>query len=350
MASDIAPRGYAELLENLKSRIRSARIQAALSVNRELILLYWDIGRTILEREQREGWGSKVVERLARDLRREFPDMKGLSRPNLFYMRAFAEAYPDHEFVQQVAGQLPWFHNVVIFTKVKDPAQREWYLRACTEYGWSRAVLEAQIETRLHERSGRALSNFSLTLPAAQSELAQQVLKDPYNLEFLGVYDVLLERDLHRKLLEHLRDFMLELGVGFAFVGSQYPLQVGGEDYYLDLLFYHLNLRCFVVLELKTTGFKPEHIGKLNFYLSAVDDLLRHPQDNPTIGLLLCKEKNRLVVEYALRDVRKPLGVAEYHLAQALPAELKGSLPSVQELQAELAKLKVTHEELGRVE
>lgn len=339
MAGEMLPTGYGELLENLKARIRSARVQAALAVNRELVLLYWDIGRSILERQQQEGWGAKVIERLADDLRREFPDMQGLSRRNLLYMRAFAEAYPDREFVQQVAAQLPWFHNVTILTKVKDPAEREWYLRACVEHGWSRAVLTHQIESGLYHRQGKALTNFARTLPAPQSELAQQLLKDPYNFDFLGTHDALLERDLHRKLIEHLRDFMLELGVGFAFVGSQVHLEVGGEDFYLDMLFYHLKLRCFVVVELKTTEFKPECAGKLNFYLSAVDDLLRHPQDNPTVGILLCKEKNRVVVEYALRDVRNPLGIAEYRLAQALPAELQGALPSAQDLEAELAKL-----------
>jgi len=348
MAGEVLPTGYAELLENLKSRIRTARVQAALAVNRELVLLYWDIGRSILERQEQEGWGAKVIERLADDLRREFPDMQGLSRRNLLYMRAFAEAYPDGEFVQQVAAQLPWFHNVMVLTKVKDPSEREWYLRACVEHGWSRAVLLHQIESDLYHRQGKALSNFARTLPAPQSELAQQLLKDPYNFDFLSTHDALLERDLHRKLVEHLRDFMVELGVGFAFVGSEVHLEVGGEDFYLDLLFYHLKLRCFVVVELKTTEFKPEYAGKLNFYLSAVDDLLRHPQDNPTVGILLCKERNRVVVEYALRDVSKPLGVAEYRLAQTLPAELRSALPSVEELEAELAKLDEGNlEELG---
>jgi len=339
MANEMLPTGYGELLENLKDRIRTARVQAALAVNRELVLLYWDIGRSILERQQREGWGAKVIERLAGDLRREFPDMQGLSRRNLLYMRAFAEAYPDREFVQQVAAQLPWFHNVTILTKLKDPTERGWYLRACVEHGWSRAVLTHQIESGLYHRQGKALTNFARTLPAPQSELAQQLLKDPYNFDFLSTHDALLERDLQKKLVEHLRDFMLELGVGFAFVGSQVHLEVGGEDFYLDLLFYHLKLRCFVVVELKTTEFMPEYAGKLNFYLSAVDDLLCHPQDSPTVGILLCKEKNRVVVEYALRDVNKPLGVAEYRLAQALPTELQGALPSVEELEAELAKL-----------
>lgn len=330
------PEGYAELLEQLKLRIRSARWQAALSVNRELIRLYWEIGQSILERQEREGWGTKVIERLAADLRHEFPDMRGLSRANLFYMRAFAEAYRGEPIVQQLAGQLPWYHNVVIFTRLKTPELRHWYIRACLEHGWSRAILEAQIETRLHARQGKAITNFARTLPAPTSELAQQLLKDPYNFDFLTLHDEAVERDLERGLLEHLQRFMLELGAGFSFVGSQYRLEIGGEDFYIDLLFYHLKLRCFVVVDLKIGSFRPEYAGKLNFYCSAVDDLLRHERDNPTIGILLCKSKNNIVVEYALRDVAKPLGVAEYRLAQALPEHLKGSLPTVEQLESEL--------------
>jgi predicted nuclease of restriction endonuclease-like (RecB) superfamily len=282
--------------------------------------------------------GSRVIDRLAEDLRREFPNMKGLSRANFFYMRAFAEAYPNKEFVQQLAGQLPWYHNVVIFTKLKDPALREWYIRACIEHGWSRSVLETQIETRLYERSGRAVTNFSRTLPSSRSDLVRQILKDPYNFDFLALHEKSVERDLHRGLLERLRDFMLELGTGFAFVGSNYHLQVGGQDFYLDLLFYHLRLRCFIVLELKMTRFQPEFAGKLNFYCSAVDDLLRQPEDKPTIGLLLCKGKNRVVVEYALRDLSKPMGVATYRVTQALPDELQEGLPSLEELERRLGK------------
>ena len=251
-------------------------------------------------------------------------------------MRAFAEAYQDEQFVQQAAGQLPWYHNVVIFTRLKDPELREWYIRACLEHGWSRAVLEAQIETSLHERQGKAITNFARTLPAPASELAQQLLKDPYNFDFLTLHDEAVERDLERGLLDHLQGFMLELGAGFAFVGSQHRLDVGGEDFYIDLLFYHLKLRCYVVVDLKMGAFKPEYAGKLNFYCSAVDDLLGHAQDNPTIGILLCKSKNNVIVEYALRDVAKPLGVAEYRLAQVLPEYLKGSLPTVEQLETEL--------------
>jgi len=235
MNQEILPSAYAELLEELKQRIRTARIRAALSVNRGLIRLYWEIGKAILNRQQSARWGDKILDQLATDLRREFPDMQGLSRTNLKYMRMFAEAYP--EFGQQPVDQLPWGHNIIIFTKLKDPALREWYIRACIEYGWSRAVLEAQIETRLHERKGRALTNFTASLPAPQSELAQQLMKDPYALEFIAAHEALREHELHKRLLERLRDFMLELGAGFAFVGSQYPIKVGGEEFYIDMLF-----------------------------------------------------------------------------------------------------------------
>lgn len=305
MTADIIPSGYESLLADLKNRILNTRVHAALSVNRELILLYWHIGRTILERQEQEGWGSKVIDRLADDLRREFPDMKGLSRANLFYMRAFAEAYPDMSIVQQLVGQLPWGHNVLLITKIKDLSLREWYARACIEHGWNRAVMEVQIETSLHMRQGAAQTNFTHTLPAPQSELAQQILKDPYNFDFLTLHDQAVERDLQKGLLVHLKDFMMELGVGFAFVGNEYHLEVAGED----------------------------------FYLSAVDDMLRHPQDNPTIGILLCKSKNRVIVEYSLRDIHKPLGIAEYKLAQSLPDDLKGNLPTIEELEKELGDL-----------
>lgn len=343
MVADLIPAGYESLLADLKKRIKNARVHAALSVNRELIILYWQIGRSILQRQGEEGWGSKVIECLANDLRREFPDMKGLSRANLFYMRAFANAYPEVSIVQQLVGQLPWGHNVTLITKIKDPSLREWYAGACIENGWSRAVMLAQIESSLHTRLGAAQNNFTHTLPAPQSELAQQILKDPYNFDFLTLHEHALERDLQKGLLAHLKDFMLELGVGFSFVGSEYHLEVAGDDFYIDLLFYHLKLRCFVVVELKMTEFKPEYAGKINFYLSAVDDLLRHPQDSPAIGILLCKSKKRVIVEYSLRDIHKPVGISEYKLAQSLPDDLKGSLPTIEELEEELGDL----EEVG---
>lgn len=337
MASDLTlPDDYAALLGDLKGRIRSAQTRAALAVNRELVLLYWHIGQSILARQAQEGWGAKVIDQLARDLKTEFPDMKGFSPRNLKYMRAFAAAWPDPEFVQQLAAQLPWFHNVALLDKLKDPAQREWYARAAIQHGWSRNVLIHQMDTRLIDRQGQATTNFDRALPAPTSELAQQLLKDPYTFDFLSLHDEALERDLERGLLAHLRDFMLELGVGFAFVGSQYHLEVGGEDFYLDLLFYHLKLRCYVVIDLKIGEFKPEYVGKMNFYLSAADDLLRHEQDAPTIGLLLCRTKNKVIAEYALRDMDKPLGVSTYRLAESLPVDLAGQLPSITELEKRL--------------
>ncbi|MCD0168245.1 YhcG family protein [Deinococcus sp. 23YEL01] len=337
MASDLTlPDDYAALLGDLKGRIRSAQTRAALAVNRELVLLYWHIGQSILARQAQEGWGAKVIDQLARDLKAEFPELKGFSPRNLKYMRAFAAAWPDPEFVQQLAAQLPWFHNVALLDKLKDPAQREWYARAAIQHGWSRNVLIHQIDTRLIDRQGQATTNFDRALPAPASELAQQLLKDPYTFDFLSLHDEALERDLERGLLAHLRDFMLELGVGFAFVGSQYHLEVGGEDFYLDLLFYHLKLRCYVVIDLKIGEFKPEYVGKMNFYLSAADDLLRHEQDAPTIGLLLCRTKNKVIAEYALRDMDKPLGVSTYRLAESLPVDLAGQLPSITELEKRL--------------
>jgi predicted nuclease of restriction endonuclease-like (RecB) superfamily len=339
MSEPLIPTEYASFLGSLKERIRTARVRAALSVNRELVMLYWEIGREILARQATEGWGAKVIDRLAADLRAEFPDMKGLSRSNLLYMRSFAEAWPDDQIVQQLAGQLPWFHNVILFTRLKDSSEREWYARKTVENGWSRAILEAQIETEAHKRQGKAITNFERTLPAPQSELAQQVLKDPYTFDFLTLHDDAVERDLERGLLAHLKEFMVELGVGFAFVGRQVHLEVEGRDFYIDLLFYHLQLRCFVVIDLKMGEFQPEYAGKLNFYLSAVDAQRRHPDDAPSIGILLCKGANQgLVVEYALKDMNKPLGVAQYQLAESLPEQLEGALPTVEQLEAELAK------------
>lgn len=332
---------YAALLAELQQRIRSARLQTALSVNRELILLYWSIGRDILARQQAEGWGTKVIDRLAADLRRAFPEMTGISARNLKYMRAFAEAWPAEEFVQQVAAQLPWGHNIHLLDALRSPGEREWYARQAIRNGWSRNVLVHQIEGGLISRQGSALTNFSRTLPAEQSELAQQIIKDPYSFDFLSLGPDMQERDLERGLIEHLRSLILELGKGFAFVGSQYHLEVGGQDYYLDLLFYHLRLRCFVVLELKVEDFKPEFAGKMNFYLSAVDDQLRHANDEPSIGIILCKGRNEVIVEYALRDTSKPMGVAQYRLSPTLPEQLKRDLPTAEDLRQEFPAMSV---------
>src|SRR5208337_1688865 len=334
----IRPEGYDDFLQNLKRRIQAAQVKAVFAVNRELILLYWHIGREILERQRVAGWGAKVIERLAADLHREFPGMTGFSRTNLLYMRAFAEAWPEKPFVQQVVGQIPWGHNLRILDLLKIPQEREWYIRQAIKHGWSRNVLVHQIESGLHLRQGKALTNFKTTLPALQSELAQQVLKDPYNFDFLTLSEDAREREMEAGLLEHLRKFLLELGVGFAFVGSQYPFEVGGEDFKIDLLFYHIKLRCFVVIDMKMGPFKPEHAGKMNFYLAAVDDLLRHEDDQPSIGIILCKSKNAIIAEYALHDATNPIGVSEYRLTTSLPSNLRGNLPTIKELEAELKK------------
>lgn len=336
LTADSITAGYEQLLRDLKERIAVARVRATLAVNQELVLLYWQIGREILRRQQEQGWGARVIDRLARDLGREFPGMRGIAARNLKYMRAFAEAWPSESIVQQVVAQIPWGHNVRLLDYVKDSVEREWYVRQTIENGWSRNTLVMQIESGLYRRQGQASSNFARTLPAPQSDLAQQLLKDPYNFEFLTLDAAARERDIERGLIGHLREFLLEMGVGFAFVGSQYHLEVGGEDFYLDLLFYHLRLRCYVVIELKTGAFRPEHAGKMNFYLSAVDDLLRHPDDRPSIGLILCKSRKGVIVEYALRDAAKPIGVAEFRLTERLPAELRGSLPTIEQLEAEL--------------
>lgn len=330
------PSGYADWLADLKTRIHSAQQRAALAVNRELLLLYWQIGQDILARQAAQGWGAKVIERLSQDLRLAFPEMKGFSRANLMYMRAFAAAWPDEKIVQQAVGQLPWGHNLVLLSQLKDPAQRLAYAESAIQHGWSRNVLNIHIETRLLERSGKAVSNFSTTLPAPQSDLARESLKDPYRFDFLGLSREAGERAIENALVKHVTEFLLELGAGFAFVGRQVLLDVGGDEFFIDLLFYHLKLRCYVVIELKAGKFKPEHLGQLGFYLTAVDEQVRHPQDNPTIGLLLCKSKNKVVAEYALRQNTQPLGVAEYKLIESLPPELATDLPSIEQIEQEL--------------
>jgi len=330
------PSGYKGFLATLKSQIRNAQYKAAVSVNSELILLYWNIGRQVLERQEKEGWGAKVIDRLADDLRSEFPEMKGFSPRNLKYMRAFASAYKDKQFVQEVLAQITWYHNITLLDKVKDLDERSWYIQQTIQNGWSRNVLVHQIDSGLYYRQGKTITNFDRTLPSPQSDLAQQVLKDPYNFEFLGIEKEVRERELEQKLIVHLRDFLLELGVGFAFLGSQYHLQVDDDDYFLDLLFYHTQLHCYVVIELKIGDFKPEYAGKMNFYLSALDNLIRKSEDQPSIGLILCRSRKKVTVEYSLRDMRKPIGVAAYQLTAYLPDELKGSLPSVEELEKEL--------------
>ncbi len=339
MVADL-PRDYTRVLAELKRRIARERLRVVLSANAGMVLLYWDIGRTILTRQGREGWGARVIDRLAADLRRAFPDMHGFSPRNLKYMRAFAAAWPDRAIVQQLAAQIPWFHNCVLLERVTEPPEREWYVRKTIEHGWSRSILALQIDNQAHRRVGRAVSNFPRTLPPGDSDMAAQVFKDPYLFDFLGTADPRREAEVEQALVDHVQRFLLELGAGFAFVGRQVHLELGGEDFFVDLLFYHLRLRCFIVIELKAVPFKPEFLGKLNMYLSAADDLLRHPDDKPTIGLLLVKQKNRVLVEYALRGLRKPVGVADWEtrLTRTLPKDLAASLPTIEEIEAELSK------------
>ena len=332
------PADYTVAFAEIKERIRKERLRVMLAANAGLVLLYWDIGRAILDRQGREGWGAKVIDRLSDDLREAFPDMRGLSPRNLRYMRAFAAVWPDRRIVQEVLAQITWYHCIALLDKVKDPETCLWYARRAREEGWSRNVLVMQIEAKLHERAGKAITNFPATLPPEDSDLAIQVFKDPYLFDFLGAAASRTEREIEQALVDHVQRFLLELGAGFAFVGRQVLLEVGDQDFYADLLFYHLKLRRYVVVELKSVPFNAAFVGQMNLYLSAVDDLLRHADDKPTIGLLLCKSKDRLVVEYALRGFDKPMGIAEWEtrLVESLPDELKGSLPSVDEIEKEL--------------
>lgn len=328
--------GYNAFLGALKTHIRTAQIKAALAVNNELILLYWQIGREVLHRQQQEGWGTKVIERLAIDLKREFPDMAGFSVRNLKYMRTFAEAYPDEEIVQRVAAQIPWRHNQALLEKLKSYEQRIWYAQKSLENGWSRDILVIQIESDLYTRQGGAITNFNRTLPSPQSDFAQQLMKDPYNFQFLSLGDEAQEKDLERGLVGHIRNFLMELGLGFAFLGSQYPIEVSGKEYRIDLLFYHVPLHRYVVIDLKMGEFEPHHSGQMSFYVAAVDNLLCTDRDDPTIGIILCKSKDRTTVEYALQGSHQPIGVSSYQLDSKLPKALEKSLPTIAQLEGEL--------------
>jgi predicted nuclease of restriction endonuclease-like (RecB) superfamily len=332
------PESYGAVLGEIKQRIRSERLRTVLAANSAMVLLYWDIGRMILDRQQKEGWGAKVIDRLSADLRESFPDMTGLSPRNLKYMRAFATAWPDAAIVQEVLAQLPWYHHLALLERCDTPQERLWYARQSALYGWSHNILKLQIEANAHERQGKTVNNFALTLPPADSDMSAQVFKDPYLFDFLGTADPRREREVEQALVDHIQRFLLELGAGFAFVGRQVHLEIGDDDFYVDLLFYHLKLRRYVVVELKAVPFDPGFVGKMNMYLSAVDDLLRQPDDKPAIGLLLCRSKKKLIVEYALRGFDRPIGVADWEtrITKSLPKELKGSLPTVEEIEAEL--------------
>ena len=323
---------YLSIIENIKREINAAQYRAALHVNADMLLLYYDIGCVINEHKT---WGSKFIDNLAADIRLAFPKSKGYSVRNLKYMAKFAETYPEREFVQQVVAQIPWGHNIVILDKVNNLEERKWYIKNSAQNGWSRNVLVHQIESSLYQRQVLAekVSNFENRLPSPQSELAAQTMKDPYVFDFITFKEDMLERDVEQALVRDVTRLLLELGTGFAFLGNQYHLNVGGDDFYIDLLFYNIKLRCYVVIELKTGDFKPEYAGKLNFYLSAVDGILKKEQDNPSIGLLLCKSKNNVVAEYSLKDISKPIGVSEYKITSSLPDSLEKQLPSIEDIQ-----------------
>lgn len=339
------PSGYPQLLRDLKEKIRTSQIKASLSVNHELIKLYWNIGQAIIEKQKEEKWGAGVIEKLAQDLQKAFPGIEGFSRPNVFKMRAFYLAYEKVSQAVRLIEELPiflipWGHNVILTTKLKDNKQRLWYAQQTIENGWSRNNLEMWIDSDLFSRQGKAITNFKAILPKHESDLAEQSLKDPYCFDFLTLHDKAKEKDVEDGLVAHVQKFLTELGVGFAFVGRQYPIEVEDEAFYLDLLFYHFKLRRFVVVELKNGPFKPEYAGKMSFYLGAVDAALKHPADEPSIGMILCRSKKKLMVEYALQDTRRPIGVASFEtkLIESLPKELKSSFPTIEEIEAELGE------------
>lgn len=333
---------YKYWLTEVKTKVRSSQIKAALAVNVALIEFYWDFGRMISEKQT--AWGSAFLEKLSRDLKEEFPQLQGFSRSNLYNIRNFYEFYAAEEIFHQLGGKfmeeylvkIPWRHHVEIFTKSTSFNEAFFYIRKTMENDWSRNVLALQVKSDLYNRSGKAITNFSVTLPQPQSDLARETLKDPYKFDFLALTENFREKDIEQQLIRHITKFLLELGKGFAFIGQQYHLEVAGNDYYIDLLFYHVHLKCYVVIELKNSKFVPEFAGKLNFYLSAVDSMIKQDNDQPTIGMLLCREKNNLEVEFSLRGLTNPLGVSEFELTQILPETLISSLPTIEEIEQEL--------------
>ena len=360
---------YADLLHEIKKRIRQAQVRAVLSANKEMILLYWDIGLIIAKRQLAESWGAAIIPRLAKDVKNDMPEIKGFSERNLKRMVRFYREYPflpefvpqavaqletntantkvpqavallspeDREQMRHLVVRLPWGHNILLIEKIKNPKIRLWYMRGTIEQGWSRNVLNLMINSDSYGRGGNAVTNFDQMLPSPQSDLGRQALKDPYIFDFLTLNEPFRERELEVGLMQHLERFLLELGVGFAFVGRQFHIDISGDDFYIDMLFYHLELRCYVVIELKRGAFKPEYAGKMNFYLNVVDDKLKHETDNQSIGMILCQDKKKVLAEYALRGLNKPIGISEYELTRALPEELKSALPTIDEIEAELS-------------
>ena len=339
MENSLLNKDFSTWIDSLKKKVHSARNKVAFSMNSQILELYWEIGQEIYFKQQNSDWGSNVIEKVASELRSEFPDMKGFSRRNIYAIRQWYLFYSQkYEFVPHGVAQIPWGHNRLIISKIKDIDVAEFYCNECIKHGWDRDVLEVQIKTNYFAKIGNSLNNFNNTLPDAQSKLANETLKDPYNFDFLGLQEDALEKTIEDELTKHITKFLLELGKGFAFIGRQYKIEISENDYFIDMLFYHLELRCYVVIELKSGKFKPEHAGKLNFYLSAIDTQLKKEFDNPTIGILLCKTKDKIEAEYSLRDINKPMGISEYRLTEAIPENLKYKLPSIEELENELEK------------
>jgi predicted nuclease of restriction endonuclease-like (RecB) superfamily len=332
---------YNDFIKQLKQKIQTSQIKASIRVNEELLKLYWDMAQMIIAKQKESSWGDSIIQKISRDLKEEFPNIKGFSVTNIKYMRNWYLFWNDSNRPQVVDEifKIPWGHNREIITKLKETQEAIYYVKQTLHYGWSRAVLVHQIESRLYHREGKAITNFETKLPPLQSDLAKATLKDPYNFDFLSMSKKYNERELEDALIEHISHFLLELGSGFAFVGRQYQLVVGGDEFFVDLLFYHIRLKCYVVVELKTVKFKPEFAGQLNFYVSAINAELKEPNDNPTIGILICKSKNNTVVEYALNSIDNPIGVSEYELVSKLPTEFKSTLPTIEEIEAELKNI-----------
>jgi len=332
---------YLSFLQEIRKKLQHTQVKSALAANIVQIQFYWELGSDILKQQANKHWGSRFLDQLSQDMRKAFPGMQGFSKRNLEYMRLFASVYPAwDEFTQQAAAQLPWSHTQLLLDKYKsDPIKFEWYADKIIENGWSRSSLNMNIKSELYERQALATqktSNYREKLPSPQSDLAHEMLKNPYNFDFLTISESAHEREIERALTTHIRDFLLELGTGFAFVGTQVPLEVDGEEFFVDILFYHLKLRSYVVCELKAKKFKPADVGQLSFYLAAVDQHLAHESDNPTIGILLCESRSKIVAEYALKNIDAPIGISEYSLSKALPKKLESALPSIEEIEAEL--------------
>lgn len=323
---------YKLLLENVKQEVLNTQYKAIYAVNKELMFMYWHIGKIILENNQ---WGNKFIDNLSMDLKMEFPEVKGFSIRNLKYMRKFAEEYPDFKFVQEVLAQITWYHNIILMDKIDDIEERKWYIKEIVQNGWSSNMLKMQIDGKVYERQALAekITNFDLTLPSVQSDLAIQTMKDPYLFDFISIKGKVKELEIENAMINKIKNVLIELGKGFAFVGSEYKLEVGGKEYFIDLLFYHLKLKCYIVVELKAREFEPTDAGQLNFYLSAVDDLVKDKDDNATIGLLLCKGKDNFTAEYALKDINKPIGVSEYKLLEDMPEYLQSQLPKAEDIE-----------------